>query len=897
MKVKKRGNRGVEDVSFDKIIRRISTLGKDLNGVDAARVAQETIKNIKDMIATREIDLISAAIAETMKSTHPNYSVLAARIFVDNLHKETPAKFSEFFSTLVTETNVAADWAVNFVKDFAGDIDRMINHDNDYLFDYFGLKTLEQGYLNRVNFKNGQTDPSYGDIPYKIIERPQYIFMRVAIHLYCPPDYLNNPKNTDLKPLFSKEYVAAMLNDIKECYKTLSQQKFTHATPTLFNSCMKIGQLMSCFLFGSHDSVEGITHCIDSVARISKTSGGIGVHMSMIRAAGQLIRGTNGKSGGLIPQLKIYDATITCFNQGGKRNGSMAVYLEPWHADIFEFLDAKSQVGNESSRARNLFYALMINDLFVKRLEEDRKIISSEGRTKSSLSEQSSIKQNNDKDNKDNRVMWSLFSEDDAPGLSDSYGAEFEKIYERYEKEGRYIRRVPTNDLFTAILVSMLETGGPYILHKDHINYKSNQSNIGTIKSSNLCAEIVQYSDHKNYAVCCLASINLPIFIKPAAGSKVTADNILSFYDFTALGDTVKIIVRNLNKVLDRNNYPVPETKKSAMETRAIGIGTQGLTDVFMRLRIPYISAAAEILDRAIQETIYYNATLESSNLAAKDGSYKFFEGSPSSNGILQPDLCALNEKRMFEICKDKNCFTSRANDRFCPIWDWELLRQKVKTNGLRNSLLCANMPTGSTSQILGNFETTEPPTSNCFNRNTLAGLFTIFNKYLFNHLVELNLWSETIKKKIIAAEGSIQSIMEIPAEVREIYKTVWEIDRKQILIRAAQRSAFIDQTQSLNIYIPAQWKKDMEGNFVLDEKRQKIDIRSVTLAQVFLAGWRYGLKTGSYYIRSTAKNEALSVGIAKNFNEEKKEVIKNNDNKDDGPTCKKEDGCIVCSS
>lgn len=863
MKVKKRGNRGTEDVSFDKIIKRISDLAKDLKDIDPTRVAQETIRNIKDMISTRDLDLISAAIADSMRTISPNYGVLAARIYVNNLHKETPAKFSESFLRLAAETNIIAPWATAFVAAYKEDLDRMVVHDNDYNFDYFGLKTLEQGYLQKIHSKKGMI----------IWDRPQYIYMRVAIHLYCPQNYFDgkdvNNSDNDID-------IASSLGEIKECYKVLSQQTFTHATPTLFNSCTKIGQLMSCFLFGSHDSIEGITHCLSNVAKISKTGGGIGVHMSMIRSQGQLIRGTNGKSGGLIPQLKIYDAAITCFNQGGKRNGSMAVYIETWHSDVFEFLLAKSQVGNEAMRARNLFYALLVNSLFVQRVEADRKALASN----------------------ESRVLWSLFSEDDCPGLSDSYGEEFNKLYVLYENDAKYTRQVPANDLFTAILVSMLETGGPYILHKEHINYKSNQANIGTIKSSNLCAEIVQYSDHENYAVCCLSSISLPAFIKAGGprGGGLTPANICDFYDFTALAETVKTIVKNLNKVLDRNNYPTPETKKSAMETRAIGIGTQGLADVFMLGRIPFIGAAAAAIDRAIQETIYFAACSASADLAAKDGPYFYFKNSPAAAGILQPDLCAINERRMAAMTGDQVSSTiSRADERFCPLWDWDALRVKVKKFGLRNSLLCANMPTGSTSQILGNFETTEPPTSNCFNRSTLAGLFTIVNRHLYNHLNERNLWSEEIMKEVIAAEGSIQTIKAIPADIKDIYKTVWEIDRKQLLIRAAMRGAFIDQSQSLNIYIPAQWKKDLNGNVILDDKGAKIDIRSVTLAQVFLAGWRYGLKTGSYYIRSTAKVNPLAVGINAADLRKKGSEKKNADNED--PVCRREEGCTVCSS
>jgi ribonucleoside-diphosphate reductase subunit M1 len=844
MQVLKRGNRGLEPIHFDKITERIANIAADaligpaLTAIDPVIIAQKVISNLHSGITTAEIDRIAAALADNMRVIDPEYGSLAARIAVSNNHKETDVSMATCVVKLCAETDIFAPWFIRFMADHGAAIDALVLHVRDYMFDYFGLQTLENGYLHKIiRLNKSGKGPKEIKI---IVDRPQYMFMRVAIQLYAPDCYVRD----------NKSCVAAEVNfaAIANCYDALSRQLFTHATPTLFNSCTKMAQLMSCFLLGSVDDIDGIMDCAKDSAIISKAGGGVGIHSSMIRSSGQLIRGTNGVSNGIIPQLRIFNDVALCFNQGGgKRKGSFAIWLEPWHGDILEFLNMKLQGGAEQMKCRDLFMGLFINNIFMARLYEQDK--------------------ENDIARKTGReartVMWSLFSEDVMPAagrLGDFYGDAFDALYLKYEAEGLAVRSLPVYAVRDAIVKAQIETGLPYICYKDHVNYKSNQSNVGTIKSSNLCAEIMEYSDHETYAVCCLASINLKMFIKtPIAGAKIDvradyrrglapAEDV---YDFEALEAVVRQITRNLNIVLDRNGYPVPKTRKSAEDTRAIGIGIQGLADIFMILRIPFISEAAKALDRAIIETIYYVSMDESAELAAKSGSYAYFKArptatikpwadSPAALGLLEPDLWAADYRRrgVPDAAASEARFAKKYEAR------WPELRAKIQSIGLRNSLTVALMPTGTTSQILGNIECFEPIGSNLYSRQTLAGKFILTNAYLVQHLRDLGLWSPQMAERIKSERGSVQKITEIPAEVREIYKTVWEISRKEILIRAAMRGAFVGQSQSLNMYLP----EDLASSGA-NSNAQK----AVALIQIMYAGHRIGLKTGSYYIRTNA--------------------------------------------
>lgn len=817
MHVCKRGNRGYEELKFDKITQRIRLLCNDLDRlVDPVKVALETIKNIVDGIRTEQLDEISANIAESFKLIHPDYSILAGRICVSNLHKSTINRFSECM-LMISETQLATyeytndrveiaidkeldlDFRpnnpnaqfdpkyLNFIKQNSHAIDNMIINERDYDFKYFGLKILMHNYLIKVDNK--------------VCDRPQYMWMRVAIALYACTE--SNDTNA----------IRQSLEEIKICYKALSRQLFIHATPTLFNACGHNAQLLSCFLLGINDSIEGIMKCCADASIISKWSGGLGVHMTNIRGNGAPIRGTKGKSSGLIPQLMIWNALAACWDQGSKRKGAIAIYLEPYHNDILDFLRLKLPSGGTDgvNRARNLFYALWIPDLFMKRLAaKDR---------------------------------WSLFNGYEAKRLSEVYDGMivskdlatelgisidndgcvcanvFTMLYEKYEREHRAVAIIQASEIEKAIHLSQRESGNPYICFKDHVNRKSNQKNLGIIKSSNLCSEIEEVSSDKSYACCTLASINLPKFY----------DENTKIFDYEGLYNNVRLVTRNLNRVIDINKYPVDECKKNNLQMRPVGIGVQGLADVFMRMRVPFLSIAAREVDLCIFETIYFAALTESMELSKKYGSYDGFKGSPASQGILQFDMWKSNpQQHKFNM----NIFSGKYN--------WDLLKHDIITHGIRNSLLVALMPTASTAQVLGNVESFEPITSNIYVKSTLAGTYTIINDYLIRHLMELGLYDEKMKNEILNNEGSIENITTIPIEVRKIYRTVWDIRQRKLMKRAAIRQAFIDQAQSLNIYLRDNSDKFLRG--------------------VMATGFAYGLKTCSYYIHTKAAVSALKI-------------------------------------
>lgn len=797
MKVVKRGNRGLEEVKFDKITSRLKYLCADLDpAVNVAAVSQSTIQNIHDGISTEELDNISAGIAESFKLRHPDYSTLAARICVSNLHKSTPGRFSECMGAIYNGLDILSPVYYRYIGENAAALDNMIINQNDYSFDYFGFKTMESNYLIKIAGK--------------IVDRPQYMFMRIAVALYSA----SGP---------------AALEDIKVCYKALSQLYFIHATPTLFNSCMRNQQLLSCFLLQTGDSVEGIMKTLTDSAIISKWAGGIGIAMHSIRAQGSYIRGTNGKSSGLPKQLKIYNEVARCFDQGGKRLGAFAIYIEPWHGDVVEVLRMKLNVGAETERARDLFYALWVPDLFVRRVLDDS--------------------------------IWSLFSEHSSPHLSDVYDGIptcticgrvdqinslyndslpqidcvhnfvphnlFTEIYQRYESEGRAIRIMRARDLLDMIGEAQRESGTPYVLFKDHCNRRTNQQNIGTIKSSNLCAEIVEYSAPDSYACCTLASINLKNYL--------VHDDCWEF-DHHLLHRMVRLVARNLNRVIDINTYSVPECRHNNLEYRTMGIGVQGIADVFCRLRIPFLSEAAAWLDIEIAETIYHAAVEESVELAIADGPYKAFRGSPAARGVLQFDLWLEDITRRgvadeFAQFMPSGKITSGR-------YDWDALKARVCEFGLRNSLLVAYMPTVSTSQILGSNESFEPFATSIHTKNTLFGKYVVSNHAMITHMIELGLWSEELKNEIINADGSILGIHTIPPDVRKIYMTNIELSQKELMRRAAARGAFIDQSTSLNIHF---------------EHPDNAKLRAI-----FLWGHKLGLKTGSYYIRGRPASHAL---------------------------------------
>jgi ribonucleoside-diphosphate reductase alpha chain len=759
MQVVKRDGRK-EDVSFDKVLERIRRAADGLS-VNPTALAQKILAQIYDGVKTTELDELTSQLAASLATVHPDYGTLAARITISNHQKNTEESFCKVMWQLYTQIAPKTGEPVTYVnheiietiEKHGAEIDAYIQHDRDYLLDYFGFKTLEKSYLLKS---------STG----KILERPQHLWMRVSLALWAD----NLPRAF-------------------ETYDLMSQKYFTHATPTLFNAGTPRQQLSSCFLLAmADDSIAGIYKTLSDCALISKHAGGIGIHCHNIRAKGSIIRGTNGTSNGLVPMLRVFNNTARYVDQGGgKRNGSFAMYLEPWHADVEDFLKLKLGTGSEEDRARDLFYALWIPDLFMKRVDND--------------------------------AEWSLFCPSEAPGLADVHSAAFEELYTKYEREGRARKTISARKLWFQILEAQMETGTPYLVYKDAANAKSNQQNLGTIKSSNLCSEIIEYSDANESAVCNLASIGLPSFVKDGQ------------FDFVKLREVVRVATRNLNRVIDINYYPTPETRRSNMRHRPIGLGVQGLADVFAMLRLPWDSDAAADLNQRIFENIYFAAVEESCVLAMQDGAYETFKGSPASEGKLQFDLWATESGSV----KPKDTSLN-----------WDILKEHIKKQGLRNSLLLAPMPTASTSQILGYNECFEPFTSNLYSRRTLAGEYIVINKYLLKDLVDRGLWSEDLKQMIIARNGSVQGIAEIPADLQELYRTGWELKQRTLIDLAAARGAFICQSQSLNLFVA--------------------DATLAKLTSMHFHAWRKGLKTGCYYLRTKASVMAQKFTVDPKF-------------------------------
>ena len=746
MKVLKRDGT-LEEMRYDKITKRISALCNDLNMdyVDPTFITLKVTQGIYDGITTKELDILAAETAASMTTTHPDYAKLSGRIAVTLLHKTTPKKFSQAIKELHSfiepktgvESSLIADDVYQFVMENKEIIDGAINLTRDFDFDYFGFKTLERSYLLKIGERT--------------VERPQYMYMRVAVGI-C---------NGDVQMAL-------------RIYDDLSQHFYTHATPTLFNAGTRRPQMSSCFLIGNKgDDIDGLFDTIKDVAKISKWAGGIGLHVHDVRAKGAYIKGTGGMSDGLLPMMKTYNEVARWINQGGKRKGSFAVYLEPWHSDVLEFIDLRKNHGKEEMRARDLFLAMWTPDLFMQRVETDGD--------------------------------WSLFSPDEAPGLSDAYDTPedkaFTRLYEQYELEGKARKVMKARKLMDAILTAQIETGTPYMLYKDAANYKSNQKNLGTIKSSNLCTEIIEYSSPTEQAVCNLASIALPKYILDGE------------FNHQLLFEYTYQVVKNLNNVIDLNFYPTEETKRSNFRHRPVGLGVQGLADVFCMLSLPFESEEADKLQTEIFETIYFAAMTSSNDVAKELGAYESISGSPIEKGIFQFEMWGKTDKDM----------SGR--------WDWKALRKEVVKFGVRNSLLVAPMPTASTAQILGNNEAFEPFTTNLYSRRTLGGEFIVVNKHLVKDLMNLGLWNEDLKNKLIFENGSVQNIPEIPTQIKEVYKTVWEMSQKRILQMAANRSIFIDQSQSMNLFIDNATKA------------------KVLAAHLF--GWKLGLKTGMYYLRT----------------------------------------------
>jgi len=782
-----------ESVKFDKITARIEKLCYGLNPalVDPIDVAKKVIEGLFDGVTTSELDNLAAETAASLTTKHPDYALLASRIAVSNLHKNTIKSFSETMRKLYEyvdpktghDASLLAPDVWEIIEKNAELLDSTIIYDRDFGFDYFGFKTLEKSYLLKLDGK--------------IAERPQHLFMRVSIGIH-------------------KEDIDSAI----KTYNLMSERWFTHATPTLFNAGTPKPQMSSCFLLTmKDDSIEGIYDTLKQTAKISQSAGGIGLSIHNIRATGSYISGTNGTSNGIIPMLRVFNDTARYVDQGGgKRKGAFAIYLEPWHADVFEFLDLRKNHGKEEMRARDLFYALWVPDLFMERVEA----------------------------NED----WSLFCPHEAPGLADCWGKEFEKLYKKYEKEGRARRVVKAQELWFAILDAQVETGTPYLLYKDAANGKSNQQNLGTIKSSNLCTEIIEYTSADEVAVCNLASLALPRFIREG------------LFDHVKLYEVAYQATINLNKIIDNNFYPVKEAENSNLRHRPIGLGVQGLADAFIQLRLPFESDEAKKLNKEIFETIYFAAMTASKDLAIKDGAYETFKGSPLSQGKFQFDLWGVKPD------------SGR--------WDWENLRLDVMNHGVRNSLLVAPMPTASTSQILGNNECFEPYTSNIYTRRVLSGEFIIVNKYLLRDLVNRGLWDNNMKDKIITANGSIQDIAEIPQEIKDLYKTVWEIKMRSIIDMAADRGAYICQSQSLNLFINSP--------------------NASKLTSMHFYAWKKGLKTGMYYLRTQAASQAVKFTVenqgGKNMEPVIPEVVDQvADEIPAGPTCSMEEGCVTCSA
>lgn len=749
---------------FDKITARIKKLCYSLNPlVDPVRVSMRVIEGLYDGVTTSELDNLAAEVSATMTTSHPDYATLAARISVSNLHKNTKKSFSETMADLYNYVNprtgkkapLLSDEVYKVIEKNAEKLDSTIIYNRDFNYDYFGFKTLERSYLLRLNGV--------------VVERPQHMLMRVSVGIHYDD-----------------------LDSAIETYNLMSKKFFTHATPTLFNSGTPKPQLSSCFLLTmKEDSIDGIYDTLKQTAKISQSAGGIGLSIHNIRSTGSYISGTNGTSNGIVPMLRVFNDTARYVDQGGgKRKGSFAIYIEPWHSDIFDFLDLKKNHGKEEMRARDLFYAMWIPDLFMKRVES----------------------------NED----WTLMCPNECPGLYDCHSEEFEKLYLNYEKEGKGRKTIKARELWEKILESQIETGTPYMLYKDACNRKSNQKNLGTIRSSNLCTEILEYTSKDEIAVCNLASIALPMFIKNNS------------FDHKELFNVTKRVTKNLNKVIDRNYYPVKEAENSNFRHRPIGLGVQGLADAFIKLRMPFTSDEAKALNQDIFETIYYAALTASMEEAQRDGTYKSYKGSPISKGEFQHNMWGVKDEDL----------SGR--------WDWAKLRKDIKKNGVRNSLLVAPMPTASTSQILGNNECFEPYTSNIYTRRVLSGEFIVVNKHLLEDLVKLGLWNEELKQELMKANGSIQHIDFIPQDIKDLYKTVWELSMKDIIDMARHRGYFIDQSQSLNLF--------MEGATM------------AKLTSMHFYAWKSGLKTGMYYLRTKSAVDAIKFTLD---NTKKKEPVK----------------------
>ena len=765
MYVAKRDGRK-EPIMFDKITARIKKLCYGFNPlVDPVRVAMRVIEGLYDGVTTSELDNLAAEIAATMTTTHPDYASLAARISVSNLHKNTLKSFSETMKDLYEYVNpitgkkapLLSDEVYKVIKKNAEELDSKIIYNRDFGYDYFGFKTLERSYLLKIN---GQ-----------IVERPQHMLMRVSVGIHLDD-----------------------LEAVIDTYELMSKKYFTHATPTLFNSGTPKPQMSSCFLLTMQDdSIDGIYDTLKQTAKISQSAGGIGLSIHNIRSTGSYISGTNGTSNGIVPMLRVFNDTARYVDQGGgKRKGSFAIYIEPWHSDIFDFLDLKKNHGKEEMRARDLFYAMWVPDLFMKRVEEN--------------------------------AEWTLMCPNECPGLYDCHGDEFDKLYLKYEKKSKGRKTIKARELWEKILESQIETGTPYMLYKDSANRKSNQKNLGTIRSSNLCTEILEYTSKDEIAVCNLASIALPMFVEDGE------------FNHKKLYDVTVRVTKNLNKVIDRNYYPVKEAENSNFRHRPIGLGVQGLADAFIELRMPFTSEKAKELNQDIFETLYFAALQASVEESKKDGPYKTYKGSPISKGEFQHNMWGIKDEEL----------SGR--------WDWAKLRKDVLKHGVRNSLLVAPMPTASTSQILGNNECFEPYTSNLYTRRVLSGEFIIVNKHLLKDLVDLNLWNEDMKHELMRSNGSIQDIKQIPDELKELYKTVWEMSMKDIIDMARHRGYFIDQSQSLNLF--------MEGATMSK------------LTSMHFYGWKSGLKTGMYYLRTKSAVDAIKFTLEKKEKAEVEETV-----------------------
>ena len=756
MRVLKRDGRK-EAVKFDKITARIEKLCYGLSEyVDPVAVAKRVVDGVYDGVTTSELDNLAAETAASMTIKHPDYANLAARIAVSNLHKSTKKSFSETVKDLYEYINpetgkkapLIADDVYEIIQANSEYLDSQLIYDRDFSYDYFGFKTLERSYLLRMHGK--------------IVERPQHMLMRVSIGIH-------------------KEDLEGAL----ETYELMSKKYMTHATPTLFNAGTPKPQMSSCFLLTmKEDSIDGIYDTLKQTAKISQSAGGIGLSIHNIRATGSYIGGTNGTSNGIVPMLRVYNDTARYVDQGGgKRKGSFAIYVEPWHADIYEFLDLKKNHGKEEMRARDLFYAMWIPDLFMERVEKNEE--------------------------------WTLMCPNECPGLFDCHGQEFVDLYTKYESEGKGRRTVKAREVWAKIMESQIETGTPYMLYKDAANLKSNQQNLGTIRSSNLCTEILEYTSPDEVAVCNLASIALPMFVEDGK------------FDHQKLYDVTYKVTYNLNQVIDRNYYPVVEARNSNMRHRPVGLGVQGLADTFIKLRMPFDSEEAKALNKEIFETMYFAAVSSSKDQAVKDGAYETYKGSPISKGQFQHNLWGVKDEEL----------SGR--------WDWKELREEVEKHGVRNSLLMAPMPTASTSQILGNNECFEPYTSNVYTRRVLSGEFIVVNKHLLNDLIELGLWNDDMKNALMATNGSVQNIEGVPDNLKAIYKTVWEISMRDILDMAADRGMFIDQSQSLNLFMESP--------------------NMGKLTSMHFYAWKKGLKTGMYYLRSKPASSAIKFTVKKN--------------------------------